>query len=171
VRSGARPEPRSWIDAVDEPELGSTVAGHPSSGGPGAAGRPAEPAGATAPQRSAFLVVTRVDPWSVMKLSFLVSVALAIVVVVAAFVLWQVLDGMGVFDSVSRIVTQVTRGEEGGGVRIEDYVGLRQVVTYTALISAINVVLITALATLGAFLYNACARLVGGLQITLAEDA
>ncbi len=106
-----------------------------------------------------------------MKLSFLVSVALAIVVVVAAFVLWQVLDGMGVFDSVSRIVTQVTRGEESGGVRIEDYVGLRQVVTYTALISAINVVLITALATLGAFLYNACARLVGGLQITLAEDA
>ncbi len=171
MRSGARPEPRSWIDAVDEPEPRPTVAGHQSSGGPGAAGRPAEPASATASQRSAFLVVTRVDPWSVMKLSFLVSVALAIVVVVAAFVLWQVLDGMGVFDSVSRIVTQVTRGEEGGGVRIEDYVGLRQVVTYTALISAINVVLITALATLGAFLYNACARLVGGLQITLAEDA
>ena len=116
-------------------------------------------------------MVTRVDPWSVMKLSFLVSVALAIVVVVAAFVLWQVLDGMGVFDSVSRIVNQVTRGEEGGGIVIEDYVGLRQVVTYTALLSAVNVVLITALATLGAFLYNACARLVGGLQVTLAEDA
>jgi hypothetical protein len=148
----------------------SAAAGQ-TSDEPGGAGRPAPAADAPASGRSAFLMVTRVDPWSVMKLSFLVSVALAIVVVVAAFVLWQVLDGMGVFDSVSRIVNQITRGEEGGGIVIEDYVGLRRVVTYTALISAINVVLITALATLGAFLYNACARLVGGLQITLAEDA
>ena len=166
-----RTEPRSWIDAVDEPEVMSPVAGHQVSDDPGGTVRPAEPAKAPATERSAFLMVTRVDPWSVMKLSFLVSVALAIVVVVAAFVLWQVLDGMGVFDSVSRIVNQVTRGEEGGGIQIEDYVGLRQVLTYTALLSAVNVVLITALATLGAFLYNACARLVGGLQITLAEDA
>ena len=105
-----------------------------------------------------------------MKLSFLLSVALAIIVMVAAFVLWQVIDGMGVFDSVSSIVNQITRGEEGGGIQVEDYVGLRPVMTYTALLSAVNVVLITALATLGAFLYNACARLVGGLQVTLTEN-
>jgi hypothetical protein len=40
----------------------------------------------------------------------------------------------------------------------------------TMLISAIDVVIITALATLGAFIYNMAAALLGGVEITLAED-
>jgi len=179
-----RSQPRSWIDAEHDTEVlepvdpgvppdgpasaGSGKASDNASDNASASGAAGGAASGT-PERSAFLTVTRVDPWSMMKLSFLVSVALGIVVVVAVFVLWQVLDGMGVFDSVGRIVDQVTRGEGGGGIQILDYVGLQRVLTYTALLSLINVVLITALATLGAFLYNASARLVGGLQVTLAE--
>jgi hypothetical protein len=166
-----RSQPRSWIDAEAPPHPTLTAADDASAGAsPDAAPDSTQDSPATAPERSAFLTVARVDPWSVMKLSFLVSVALAIIVVVAVFVLWQVLDGMGVFDSVSRIVDQITRGEAGGGIQIEDYVGLRRVMTYAVLLSAVNVVLITALATLGAFLYNACVRLVGGLQVTLTES-
>ncbi len=38
-----------------------------------------------------------------------------------------------------------------------------------ALLGLVNVVLFTALATLGAFIYNVCADLVGGIELTLAE--
>ena len=43
-------------------------------------------------------------------------------------------------------------------------------VGFTVLVAAIDVVLLTAIATLGAFLYNMSAALLGGLEVTLAED-
>jgi len=121
--------------------------------------------------RKARLVLARVDPWSVMKLSFLLSVALAIVASVAVFVLWSVLDSMGVFDSVGRSVESVTRSSDNAqGVDILDYVGLGRVLSLTVVLAGVNVVLMTALSTLGAFLYNMAAGLVGGLHVTFTED-
>ena len=121
--------------------------------------------------RKARLVLGRVDPWSVMKLSFLLSIALAIVAMVAVFVLWSVLDAMGVFDSVGRTVESVTRSNDSAqGVDILDYVGLGKVLSVTFVLSAVNVVLLTALCTLAAFMYNMAASLVGGLHVTFTED-
>jgi hypothetical protein len=37
------------------------------------------------------------------------------------------------------------------------------------LVGAVNIVLMTALATIGAFVYNICSDLVGGIEVTLAE--
>jgi hypothetical protein len=128
---------------------------------PAAAGKP----------RKARLVLARVDPWSVMKLSFLLSIAIAIVAFVAVLVLWSVLDSMGVFDSVGNTVESVTRSSDNAqGINILDYVGLSRVLGITALLAGVNVVLMTALGTLGAFLYNLASSLVGGLHVTLTED-
>jgi hypothetical protein len=121
--------------------------------------------------RRARLVLGRVDPWSVMKLSFLLAIAMAVVAVVAVFVLWSVLDAMGVFDSVGRTVESVTRSSDNAqGINILDYVGLGRVLSITFVLSAVNVVLMTALCTLAAFLYNMAASLVGGLHVTFTED-
>ena len=131
---------------------------------------PPRPAGRVKARR-ARLVLGRVDPWSVMKLSFLLAIALAIVAVVSVFVLWSVLDAMGVFDSVARTVESVTRSSDNAqGVDIFDYVGLGKVLSITLVLSAVNVVLMTALCTLAAFLYNMAAGLVGGLHVTFTED-
>jgi hypothetical protein len=121
--------------------------------------------------RKARLVLGRVDPWSVMKLSFLLSIGIAIVAFVAVLVLWSVLDSMGVFDSVGSTVESVTRSSDNAqGIDILTYVGLSRVLGVTALLAGVNVVLMTALGTLGAFLYNLAAALVGGLHVTLTED-
>jgi hypothetical protein len=121
--------------------------------------------------RRARLVLARVDPWSVMKLSFLLAIALAVVAVVAVFVIWTVLDTMGVFDSVGSTVESITRSSDNSqGVDILDYVGLSRVLSLTVVLAGVNVVLMTALATLGAFLYNMAASLVGGLNVTFTED-
>ena len=130
----------------------------------------ARPVGRRGP-RKARLVLGRVDPWSVMKLSFLLAIALAIVALVAVAVLWSVLDSMGVFDSVSRTVESVTRDRDTDqGFDILSYVGFERVMTLTAVLAGVNVILMTALSTLGAFLYNLAASLVGGLHVTLTED-
>lgn len=121
--------------------------------------------------RRARLVLSRVDPWSVMKLAFLLSIALAIVSVVAVFVLWSVLDAMGVFDSVGSTVESVTRSQDNAqGIDILDYIGLGKVLSITMILSAVNAILLTALCTLSAFLYNMAASLVGGLHLTFTED-
>jgi hypothetical protein len=53
---------------------------------------------------------------------------------------------------------------------VTDYVGTSRVLGLTTIVAAANVVLLTAIATLAAFLYNLAASLLGGLEITLAED-
>ena len=54
--------------------------------------------------------------------------------------------------------------------RVEDYVNTQKVMGVTALIACVDVVIFTSLATLGSFLYNLAATMLGGLEITLAED-
>ncbi|HEX6967803.1 MAG TPA: DUF3566 domain-containing protein [Micromonosporaceae bacterium] len=116
--------------------------------------------------RRARLRIKRFDPWSVMKFSAAVSFVLFIVVIVATSVLYLALDTMGVFDSVNGTLTDlVSAGGGGGGFRFTAF----GVIGGAALLGLINMVLFTALATLGAFIYNVCADLVGGIEVTLAE--
>lgn len=135
------------------------------SAAPRPAGRPAAPTG-----RRVRLTVSRIDPWSAMKMSFLLSVALGIALVVMVFVLWSVLAGMGIFDRVNDIAAQVFGADGSDPFDIMDYIGLGRVVSLSIVIGVIDVILITAIATLGAFLYNVSAALVGGLQLTLTDD-
>ena len=106
-----------------------------------------------------------------MKVGFLVSVALGIALVVMVAVLWLILAGMGVFGQINNLVGQIVQGQ--GGERpfdIMDYVGFGRVVSLAIVVGVIDVVLMTAVATLGAFLYNVSSSLVGGLQLTLTDD-
>ena len=120
--------------------------------------------------RRARLRALRVDPWSVMKTAFLLSIAFAIVTVVAVTVVWYVLQAAGVYDSISRTVTDVLGSASDTRFDLENYIGLQRVLGFTALICVVDVVLITAIATLCAFLYNLSAALLGGLEVTLAEE-
>jgi hypothetical protein len=143
---------------------------------PGRAPSGARPAGArprvgrSAPRRVK-LTVSRVDPWSVMKISFLISVALGIAGVILMAVIWTLLSGMGVFADVNGIVHDLTQGETNPSTfDLMDYIGFGRVVSLSVVIGVIDIILLTAIATLGAFLYNICASLVGGLQMTLSDD-
>jgi len=120
--------------------------------------------------RKARLRLLRIDPWSVMKTAFLLSVAIGITLFVAVAVLWSVLDAAGVFSAVGDLIRDLTSSETGTGFELENYTALSRVLGFTTLIAVVDVVLVTALATLGAFLYNLSASLLGGLELTLAED-
>lgn len=128
--------------------------------------RPASPAPAPGAPRRVRLTVARLDAWSVMKLSFLLSVALGIALVVSAGVLWTILDGMGVFADINRVASEVLAQP----FDVLEYVGFNEVLSLATVIAVVNVLLITALSTLGAFLYNVSSALVGGMHITLSDD-
>jgi hypothetical protein len=144
----------------------------PPPAAPAARTRRTSSAPGRAPRR-ARLRLSRIDPWSVMKVSFLLSIAFGIVTVVSVFMVWSVLGAAGVWTSINTTVSDtVSSGNNvASSFNIEDYLGLSRVLGFTMLVSVIDVVLITAIATLGAFLYNMAASLLGGIEVTLAEDA
>jgi hypothetical protein len=119
--------------------------------------------------RKARLRLARVDPWSVMKLAFLLSIAAGIVVIVAVAGLWLMLEYMGVWSSLGTTIRDVTGGNETEGFNLERAVSLGRVTGFATLLSVVNVFIITALATLAAFLYNLAASFVGGLEVILAD--
>lgn len=123
--------------------------------------------GASRGPRRARLSIRRVDPWSVMKFSFAVSFVLLVVIIVATAVLYLALDAMGVFDSLNKTLAELFTSNGGGDNAFKITAG--GVIGVSAILGAINVVLFTALMTLGAFVYNVCADLVGGVEVTLAE--
>ncbi|MFF3484909.1 DUF3566 domain-containing protein [Streptomyces sp. NPDC002701] len=143
---------------------------HTAPAGGAAVRRPRTGARTTPRTRKARLRVAKADPWSVMKVSFLLSIALGICTIVAAAVLWMVMDAMGVFSTVGGTISEATGSNESNGFDLQSFLSLPRVLVFTSVIAVIDVVLATALATLGAFIYNLSAGFVGGVELTLAED-
>ncbi len=105
-----------------------------------------------------------------MKTAFLLAVAIGVVTVVAVAIVWGVLSIAGVWDSINKMVVDVVGNDSGSAFDIRDYLGGTRVLGFTMLVAVLDVVLITAVATLGAFLYNLAASLLGGLEVTFVED-
>ncbi|MBY8852814.1 DUF3566 domain-containing protein, partial [Saccharothrix sp. MB29] len=116
--------------------------------------------------RRASLQVKRVDPWSVLKLALVLSVALFFVWLVAVGVLYGVLNGMGVWDKINNTANDLLQGNEPSG---DPLISAGRVFGVAAIVGAVNIVLFTALATVGSFVYNVSADLAGGLEVTLSE--
>jgi hypothetical protein len=155
------------------PRTPVTVREAGESAGSASLGNPAPRPTVSNPRRTrkARLRVARVDPWSVMKTVFLFSIAYGIMTWVATYLLWQILLASGLFAAMNdAVVTIVSSPNNTEGWRIEDYLSANKVLGVTAVLAAVNVIITTALGTLGAFLYNLSANILGGLELTLAED-
>ncbi|MEV8183062.1 DUF3566 domain-containing protein [Specibacter sp. NPDC078692] len=176
VGAPARPAQRPAQRPTSAPAAGAATAKRPASKTPA----PKTPAPKTPPAlvkpapkakaRRARLLVSKVDPWSVLKMAFLLSVALGIVTVVAAIVLWSLLDTMGLFETVNAFINEI-QGKEGGvPFDLLTIVSLGQVASFSTIVAVVNVVLLTTLSVLSAVLYNISATLVGGIGVTLTDD-
>ncbi len=136
---------------------------------PAAGRKAAQKAEAKRTARQAHLTVARVEPWSVMKFSFVVSLVAFVILFVAVSVLYGALSGLGVFDSLQRVVSSITSSQSSTGVNAKAWFSASKVLGYTALLGSLNIVLITAMSTIGAVVYNLTSRLVGGVEVTLRE--
>jgi hypothetical protein len=110
--------------------------------------------------------VRRFDPWSVLKVSLVLSVALFFVWMIAVAFLYLVLGGMGVWSKLnSNVGDLLTSGGGSGG----ELVSAGTIFGGATLIGLVNIVLMTAMATTAAFVYNLTTDLVGGIEVTLAD--
>ncbi|HKX68141.1 MAG TPA: DUF3566 domain-containing protein [Intrasporangium sp.] len=163
----SRTQPTRPVGA--QPTTASTPAARPAAAQTSAS-RTKEATRKSKGPRRVRLAVARVDPWSVMKMSFLLSVAIGIAGVILTAVLWMILSTMNVFADVEGVLQSLQTAGGADNFSILDYVGFGRVVSLSIVIGVIDVILMTAIATVLAFLYNICSALVGGIQLTLTDD-
>ncbi|HVB45810.1 MAG TPA: DUF3566 domain-containing protein [Streptosporangiaceae bacterium] len=142
------------------------------------AAAPSRPAGSAAQQaprpgtvqrRDAQLVLARIEPWSVMKFTFMISLVAWVAIFVATALIYFVLSSLGVFHSIEQTIGLVTTSKGSPGSNASGWFSASTILGYTMLAGAVNVLLFTALATVGAAIYNVVTRLSGGIEVTLQE--
>ena len=116
------------------------------------------------------LSLTRINPLSVMKVSFLLSVAAGIMLVVATAFVWFMLDAMKVFYTIKELASTVLNSDSNAYTALLEYLKLSRAISMATIIAVINIILATALSTIGALLYNVTAAFVGGVHLTLADE-
>jgi len=104
-----------------------------------------------------------------MKFSFVVSVVAFIVLFVAVALLYFVLSSLGVFDSLQHTVSNLTSSKNSVGTNVSSWFSASRILGYTGMLGALNIVLITAMSTIGAVIYNLIAQTIGGIEMTLRE--
>jgi hypothetical protein len=175
TRPEPRPEPRAESYASELPDLSG--APRPATRKPGGGTatetppRPATRATVAGRQQQggpvrASMQVRRFDPWSVLKVSLVLSVALFFVWMIAVAFLYLVLGGMGVWSKLNSNVGDLLTSASGSGGEL---VSSGTIFGGAALIGLVNIVLLTAMATCAAFIYNLTTDLVGGIEVTLAD--
>jgi hypothetical protein len=152
--SGPRPTRRpvtdSGADSSSRPSLSARVQ---------VSNRPRGPVRAS-------MQIRRIDPWSALKVSLILSVALFFVWMIAVAFLYLVLGGMGVWSKLnSNVGDLLTSGGGAGG----ELVSSGSIFGGALLIGLVNIVLLTAMATVGALIYNLTTDIVGGIEVTLAD--
>jgi hypothetical protein len=107
--------------------------------------------------------VTKVDLWSVLKMSVCFYICAMAVTMVALVALWTIADAAGVVHSVEKFF--------GDLLQTKDFTFLDQEILRGALlIAAVFVVLAVVITVIAAAFYNMFAELFGGIELTITED-
>jgi hypothetical protein len=125
--------------------------------------RPPLTAGPRGPVRAS-MQIRRIDPWSALKVSLLLSTALFFVWMIAVAVLYVLLGAMGVWSKLNSNVGDLLTNNSAA-----ELVSGSSIFGGAALIGLVNIVVLTAMATLGAVIYNLSTDVVGGVEVTLAD--
>ncbi|GED96207.1 DUF3566 domain-containing protein [Gordonia crocea] len=170
VESPTRSIGRSQLKAKDLPNLDEIHAAPVGAAGRGVPqGQRSAPThvGSAGGSRAlrATVQIRRIDPWSTLKISAILSVIGFFIWMIAVAILYLILDGMGIWSQVNSSVGTLTT--DGGGA--SDAIGAGTVFGWAFLLGIVDAILLTALATVGAFVYNLCADFIGGVEVTLAD--
>jgi hypothetical protein len=113
------------------------------------------------------LKLVYVDFWSTVKLSFLVAVSLGIVLVVAAIMIYLVLQSTSIFTTLDKTLVEIL-GDEN--FSITDSFSLAQVSLFAVIVAILNIVVGTALGAITSVLYNFSVRITGGLLVGFTNN-
>ena len=112
------------------------------------------------------LKLVYIDFWSSVKLSFLVAVCLAIVTVVATFLIFTVLNQTGIFEQVDDLYSSIA----GDSSDLTSILSIGNVMGFAIVVAVLNTVVITALGAIFALLYNLSVKMTGGLLVGFTNN-
>ena len=168
LRGAPPPPPEAAPTAQWPPSMAGSLGGPPPAPKPKTAPAVVKKSGGA---RRARLTIRRVDPWSVLKFTLLFSLCVLVIGVAAVAALYYALDRLEVFEAINKGLQDLT--QEGSGEQatggLEIYFGAKTIIGGAAILGLLNTIIMTALATLFAFLYNLVADIVGGIEVVLAE--
>ncbi|GAB3040580.1 hypothetical protein GCM10027052_22240 [Parafrigoribacterium mesophilum] len=113
------------------------------------------------------LKLVYIDFWSVVKLAFLVTVCLGIVMIVATFLVWMFLDSTSIFDKINSLLQSIL---DEPGFDVMSSFSLVKVMLFTSIVALLNVVVGTVLGALVAVLYNFTVRITGGVLVGFTNN-
>ena len=119
-----------------------------------------------APAKQVRLRLVYIDFWSAVKLSFLIAVCLAVVSIVAIFLVWTVLNSTGIFDALNELVQDVA----GTGGDLSSVLSLGNVMGFAVVAALLNLVVTTALGAILAVLYNLSVKITGGILVGFTNN-
>ena len=154
---------RTTASAAGPVKVSSSRPVRPAASASASAARPHVPRA-----RRMQLSLTRLEPWSVAKVTFLLAIAGGIIQVVAAALLWFLLNAMGLFDNLTQVISKT--GLDAGGFDLGQVLSLGTVLSSVTIFSIFEIVIVVVLVTIFAFLYNLVSSLVGGIHVTLGDD-
>ncbi len=120
-----------------------------------------------APTKQVRLKLVYIDFWSAVKLSFLVAICGAILLLVATLFVWIVLNSLGVIQQVDSVFSDII-GDDA--TSLTSVFSLGQVMFFASIVAVLNVVGGTAIGAISALLYNLSVRLTGGLLVGFTNN-
>ncbi|MDR1861589.1 MAG: DUF3566 domain-containing protein [Candidatus Ancillula sp.] len=106
------------------------------------------------------LTLKYISPLSAGKVGFFLSIAFGVILVIMVSVFWLFLDTSGIIFQFAQALTS-----SGLGIDLSGTFAIGKVILVTSLLACVNVALITILSVLIALIYNAAAKLSGGLKL------
>jgi hypothetical protein len=119
------------------------------------------------PTKQVRLKLVYIDFWSAVKLSFLIALCGAIVLIVATFFIWLVMQSIGIIGDIDSVLTDIL-GDDA--TSIASVFSLGQVMLFAIIVGVLNVVGGTALGAISALLYNLSVKFTGGLLVGFTNN-
>ena len=115
------------------------------------------------------LRVSYINPLSVVKTTFIISLAFGLASIVALVMLWFVAELSGTINSATGLLSDIF-GSGGAGFNIVSLLSLPRVIFIGSIFTVFQVVTWTLLSGIIAIIYNMFAEYVGGWEVTLTDD-
>jgi uncharacterized protein involved in cysteine biosynthesis len=112
-------------------------------------------------------IIRKIDPWTVLKVTFVLNFIVALTIVLGFSILWVLLVNAGVPQGLEDIARRLALLDADASL-----VGnVEPLFSSVVFLATVYLLTQTALATIGAFFYNLVSDLVGGIEVVVLEES
>ena len=112
-------------------------------------------------------IIRKIDPWTVLKVTFVLNFIVALTMVLGFSILWVLLVNAGVPQGLEDIARRLALLDPDASL-----VGnVEPLFSSVVFLATVYLLTQTALATIGAFFYNLVSDLVGGIEVVVLEES